>query len=129
MTNIDVAELDVPDRVIDGSESRLYRFRKIVSTQNVRFSSIGTNPVPVYGEAGVIGFASLWIAGTMLIADFAIDYATPERLSAETRTGLRYYPLLTWSVKDGVMAIDGVSLSVSRPADKAVSPIGELDLV
>jgi hypothetical protein len=39
--------------------------------------------VPVYGESGLIGCATLKVEGKVVVAEFFIDYETPERLDLE----------------------------------------------
>lgn len=136
------------ERVITQEDARLYRAKAILaylddSSLDFSKATITTegNLVPIESEDGkLLGYASVDLVNNRLLAEVAIDYATPERLSAEMREGLRYYPRIRGSIQvlDGVfvditpikaqvqyLEILKLVLSTERPSDPRLQALGE----
>lgn len=87
-------------KIFVGDEVKTYQTKVILSyldspflnyNRNTRF--ILENPIPVRNDDGRdIGYADVFLRNGRLVADLSLDYATPERLASETRTGLQYFP-------------------------------------
>lgn len=78
------------DRVFTDSEVRLLRIRATLlelsptwyDPHNTRIQL--ENPLPIRSEDGrLLGYASVSMEGSRLVADMSIDYATPERLTIQ----------------------------------------------
>lgn len=149
-----VGDLDgeVPvERVINGDEVKLYRAHQVVAYLDgpiydfgAASVAFGVNPLPVYtDEMKQIGFAQASIVRRgsdgmrYIVADIAIDYATEERLLAETGSEKRY-PWVFGQMKVAAVAlfdfhtrltplnlrIDGIQLSRLCPNDERISAFG-----
>lgn len=149
------APSDGDERIFLQEEAKLYHAKAILaflsSNDHYDFSqtvfTFSENPLPINNEEGkLIGFAAVERRNDRLLGDLAIDYSTPERLSAETRDGLRYYPRLvgemflepasdtfldTFGRCRAVqwMVVDGLVLSTKAPRDFRLQPLGELILL
>lgn len=78
------------DRVFTDSDARLLRVKAhLVDLYSTWYVPNNTrlqveNPLPVRSEDGrLLGYASAVVEGHRLVADIAIDYATPERLTIQ----------------------------------------------
>lgn len=78
------------DRVFTDSDARLLRVKAdLVSLSPTWYDPANTriqveSPLPVRSEDGrLLGYASATVEGHRLVADIAIDYATPERLTIQ----------------------------------------------
>jgi hypothetical protein len=149
-----VGDLDgeIPvERVIDGDQVKLYRTRQVVAYLDgpvydfgAASVTFGENPIPVYtDEMKKIGFAQVSIVRRgsdgvrHIVADIAIDYATEERLLAETQSE-KLYPRVFGQMRVAAMPlfdffqpitplslrIDGIQLSRVRTRDERISFFG-----
>jgi len=104
------------------------------------------NPVPVKNDENkTIGFGMVQIKNGKLIADLAIDYHTPERLSAEIQDGVPYWAHVTGKLSlcksynlsnmldffgakqtVSIIAISSVVLSTQKPKDHRIQPFKEV---
>jgi hypothetical protein len=141
-------------RVIVQDEVKLYRVRATIAYLDGGVFDFGptsvtfkSNPTPVYNDDNQqIGFADVGVvvagnSGRRIEAAIAIDYATEERLLAETKSE-RLYPRLFGSMKMAgsalfdfqarlvpfTLRIDGIQISRRAPADERIVPFGELAL-
>jgi hypothetical protein len=84
------------DRVFTDSETRLLRVRATLLDVSAWYDAQNTrvqisNPVPVRSEDGrLLGYASVYMEGSRLRADLALDYASPERLNVQTGSSPLY---------------------------------------
>lgn len=137
------------DRVLDLDESRTYGVRGVVAIlESPAYDYSDTaivfeNPIPVQDPAGQhIGFATVTLNGTWLVADLSLMYSTPERLLLETGSEPLYvYPSGHMSVENGrqnglldlfgqkpqVYSIEIARLVVDRvkPRDERIGRLGE----
>jgi|SRR6185436_7944598 len=130
--------------LVDGNDVRLYRDTVILAYLEGAYEGaelVECNPTPVHNEEGkVLGYAMVRVQNRKLVADIVIDYASPERLAAETRDGVRHYARAVGSVAhktrgDGILdfmrpevskvEIDNITLTSSKPNDPKVLPLGE----
>lgn len=142
------------ERVIDGDQVKLYRARQVVAyldgpIYDFAAASLGFNasPLPVFdGDMKRIGFASTTVVRDerghrSLVADISIEYATEERLLAETQS-VKLYPRFFGTMKFGAiplfdfyqrltptyLRIDGIQITRLRPVDERIVALGELSL-
>lgn len=139
------------DRLIVQDEVKLYRTRVVLAyLDGPVFDFTGTaviageDPVPVFGDGGqkAIGMATLDVeqarGTTRLVANIAIDYASEERLLAETKTkeiyprffgGLAFTPMPLFDFQKPLaplkLRVDGIVLSRERPHDAQIPALGE----
>ena len=130
-----------------GLSTRLYR-----TTQAVCFFDSETHdfsktkfswdrPTKICIDEKTIGFASLYFDGNKLMASMAIDYASEERLLAETQE-IKLYPqvhsflqygsklLNDFSQKVPVLSVEvqRIMLSREKPIDARIVSFGSVDL-
>lgn len=149
----DTKELPVPEpfpqplediKVFNQDETKLYRARALLAildsdVYEIDRGGIQTRgPLPVEAEDGRrIGFASVFFDGDKMFADISIDYASPERLLAETQSIKLYArpwgamavvnsPLFDFHAKLIVrqLFINGIVLSTQAPSDGRIAPFG-----
>ncbi len=137
------------DRVLLQDEVKLYRARAVLAyLDSPHYDYDDTvvsyeNPLPVRNEEGaLIGHANIALVNGRIIGDVLIEYASPERLVAETRQGVRHYPRLmgtsmgtlsaspfvdTFGKKLKVLAltVKGITLSAHASSDERLQPLGE----
>lgn len=91
------------DRIIDGDEVKTFHRKATMMVLDDKVSGDRfegceievENPVPVKVDDKVIGYATIYVEGKDLVADFFLDYHTPERLSIETKSEALYpYPTM-----------------------------------
>lgn len=141
------------ERVIVQDEVKLYRVRTTVAYLDGEVFDFGptsvsfaTNPLPVVNDEGrQIGFASPSVVleggPRRLTAEIAIDYATEERLLAETKSERRYprifgtmrmaaMPLFDFQQKltPLMLRVDAIQISRLQPSDERIVPFGEPSL-
>jgi hypothetical protein len=139
MENGWLLDKDLQDsRVIDQNEVKLYKEKAIIAYLDVPSVKV-PNPTPVENDEGkIIGQAHVFIYNQKLIADVLIDYSTPERLSAETRDGVRYWVRAVGMFEVEVdrlldfgkpivaaVQIKKLVLSTERPYDRRLLPFGD----
>lgn len=136
-------------RVIIQDEVKLYRARLTVAYLDGGVYDFGPTsvsfaqqPTPVYNdEHQAIGFAALSVErtenGRRIVAEVTIDYATPERLLAETQSE-KLYPWIFGSMRMAqiplfdfqarlvpmTLVVHGVQFSRLRPTDERVGALG-----
>jgi hypothetical protein len=137
------------ERVIDGNEVKLYRARAVIAYLDGEVYDLEATVfqfedslVPVVSDDGrQLGFATVTIEGTRVVADFGIDYASEERFLAETEAiklyphlygSMVFMPMLTFDFHKRLaptkLRIDGVVLSQKRPTDERVPALGKPSL-
>lgn len=129
-------------RVVTQEDVKLYRERTILAYlegATAIAALFADNPVPVESDDGkLIGTANVSIQNSKLIAELVIDYATPERLNAENRDGVRHWarivgmlctqPSMAFvdvSRPSLTLTVDKLVLSTHRPADGRLLAFGE----
>src|SRR5258706_10205121 len=67
------------------SDDRLFNFNAIIANLHVSPTVLGVvNPAPVFNDSGkIVGFASLDLVNSKLLANVNIEYSSPERLEIE----------------------------------------------
>jgi len=85
-------------RVIEQEDARVFRATAIAAYLDREFESASLSamsPCPVQDEEGkIIGFADVYEKNRKIVVEMVIDNATPERLTAEMREGVRHYARL-----------------------------------
>lgn len=86
---------DTTERILDLKLAKLFRVRTVLAVlgPSVQFSVL--NPVEVRSGSARLGWASVYVEKNcqceqMVFADLVFSYATPERLSIETRSERLY---------------------------------------
>lgn len=79
------------DRVIDETTAKTFNITAVLAELDNAVKVQFENPVPVKNEDGkLIGFATLHRSGHRVLGELFIDYATPERLTIETKAEKLY---------------------------------------
>lgn len=131
-------------RVIDGNEVRLFRGGAILAYLDGVYEKAtfdGPNPIRIENDEGkILGYANVQIKNRKLVAEVILEYASPERLAAETRDGVRHYVrvdgmLDTESRYDDLLDFHRLAvtkirilrlvLSPDRPTDPRIQALGE----
>jgi hypothetical protein len=138
------------DRVIVDSEVKVYRTKVVLAYLNssvydfvwTSFTVSNDGLVPVCSDDGrKLGFATVTRENNRIVADLCIDYASEERLMAETRS-VKIYPRLRGRltvpsepfldfqalIKPLAIVIEGVVLSTTSPTYASSPVLGELVL-
>lgn len=132
------------DRVFTDSDARLLRVKTVlVDLSPAWYDPVNTrlqleSPIPVRSEDGrLLGYASAVVEGHRLVADIAIDYATPERLTIQNGSPPLYAipvgevkvdfhaSLSNWEGKPvyaSLLSVWGISVS-TRPAHSKTEPL------
>jgi hypothetical protein len=77
--------MDVPDRIIEGNDTKLWYFTAMVLPDvdpNVSFQY--QNPIQIYADCRIVGCGVLYEQDRQLFAECAVDYSIPQRLDAES---------------------------------------------
>jgi len=130
-------------RVIEQEDARVFRATAIAAYLDREFESASLpamSPCTVQDEEGkIIGFADVYEKNRKIVVEMVIDNATPERLTAEMREGVRHYARLRGIVHrrsrgDGLIEftsvqysviVEAVVLSTEKPSDPRVAAVGE----
>lgn len=139
-----LAGVPAVERVVTEEDGRTFRCRALVAyldseVYDLDGVTVGfSNPVPVRGISNqVIGFANLWVDGGRILADASIEYASEERLLAETQSQRLYarpygrlavdpMPVFEFHARLPVrsLVVDGLQLLPDVPADARAVPFG-----
>jgi hypothetical protein len=77
---------ETTEKTLDLSGVKLFRARTILSEHCSPWAVLVVNPIPVLNDENtLLGWASVTTEGYRCFADLALNYATPERLSIETK--------------------------------------------
>ncbi|SRR5216683_1185390 len=122
------------DRVIDESDGKTYHIMTdVYFFDNLDYPKVllnYENPIKVFSEGKLIGWANVNLGHDRLVADIFIDYATPERLDLENHS-FALYPHLMYVFHDTVvedgsiwkMNIYNIILSLHPTEDKRIIPL------
>jgi hypothetical protein len=85
--------MDIPDRIIEEQDTRLWYFTAMVLPDiDPNVSWQWQNPIAVYASGKIVGCGVLFVEDRQLYAECAVDYAIPERLDAESGTKIWCLP-------------------------------------
>jgi len=88
-----------------------------------------SNPLPVLGQGGKIGYGNLYLDGNKVIGELSLDYANPERLSIET--GDKLYAHLGYFVRHNpenespTLVVYEIRINQESPSDTSILPLGK----
>ena len=93
------------DHVFLQEDTRLYRATVVLAvldSETLDFDQSKVEfaqPLPVYDEdSRLLGFASGEVRNGKVVAEIQIDYACPERLSAQLKEGVKFYPRMVGTI-------------------------------
>src|SRR5271165_966595 len=138
------------ERVILQQDVRMYEERAILAYLDSPYFdyskvalALEKNPFPVKNDDGdQVGFANIYAQNGKLVAEVTLDYHQPERLSAETRDGVRHWLRMNGTIvlqpsEDPfldllgnrqvarLISLEYLVLSTRRPSDRRLLPLGE----
>lgn len=118
-------DTDSIDRVFTSEETRFYRAKVVLDRRYARRCVPGIAPVYSDGCKLAIGFALVVPDGDRVLAELTVDYACEERLLAETKASKVYAHAVMAADGDERVFVDSIVLSLEKPADDRIRPLGE----